>query len=361
MSIDSQVRRYIKDNGHITIDRLMIEVLSAHKESYYQRQNFLGIGGDFITAPELSQLYGEMIGLWCIDQWYKLGCPKSITLIELGPGRGLLMRDVIRTSKLIPAFYNSIRIQLIEINQNFIQIQKDNLKHFGKEIIWSKKPDNITQSLAIIIASEFFDAMPTKQYIKNHNTWFEVVAVLNSRDNCFEFSKISIDDNLQKELLKNYPLAISGAIVEESPISLDIFKLVCNHISAFKSMALIIDYGYFINTKSRNSQQYLSTLQAIKNHKFHSLFDELGAADLSVHVDFHKFYQHAQKFNIMCKVRSQHDFLVEYGILKRAELLKKNLDKIKAKIIDNQVNYLISPQHMGDLFKVLELTHHELT
>ena len=121
MSVNSKVRRYIQDKGYITIDQLMIEVLSAHKQSYYQQQNFLGVDGDFITAPELSQLYGEMIGLWCIEQWYKLSCPPDTKLIEFGPGRGLLMRDVLRTSKLVPAFYNSITIQFIEINQNFIQ------------------------------------------------------------------------------------------------------------------------------------------------------------------------------------------------------------------------------------------------
>lgn len=350
MNISFNIRKLIAKYDYITIDQLMREVSSINESSYYRKKKTIGEQGDFITAPEISQLFGEVIGLWCITQWQSMQCPNKVTIVELGPGRGLLMRDLIKTVKqLAPEFYQSISIQLLEINQNFINDQKTNLSVFDINIDWISDITNINNGPVIIIANEFFDALPIKQYIKVKNLWYESIVTIDPIDSKFKFDKIQLQCNLQSQLLDEHINAHDGAILEESLESLAIIRFISNHIKTFTGRCLIVDYGYDIPAYNRTRYHYNSTLQSIKDHRYNPVFENLGIADLSAHVDFNALKKTAQEHKVHTDtVISQAEFLVQNGILIRAKQLESD-------IVSTQANYLIGEEDMGNLFKVLVL------
>ena len=354
MSTEPKIRQLIQETGYITVDKMMKEVLSNNSSSYYRQLNLIGVGGDFTTAPEISQLFGEIIALWAIEQWYKLGCPVKTNLVELGPGRGRLLSDLLRVAKLVPEFYNSLSVELVEINSHFKEWQKKNLSQFNLKIKWLNWVGDIAQVPSIIIANEFFDALPIKQYIKIKELWYEVIIIIDSKDNGIKFDKIALTKELQQQFLNSYPSTEDGAIVEKSLEAMDTIKLISGHIKKYSGASLIIDYGYDIAINHRTHSQYKSTLQALKNHQYHPLLVNLGEADLSAHVDFNWLNNVAQEAGIQSEgTILQRDFLINYGIKLRSQMLQKKLPLDKAQIIAKQADYLISPIKMGELFKVL--------
>lgn len=356
MPIDSNIRHHIKEHGHIKIDDMMREVLSTNKESYYRSTKNLGAEGDFITSPEISQLFGEIIALWAIEKWQKIGSPKRFALVELGPGRGKLMQDFLRVAKLVENFYTAIEIFLYEINPFFIASQKANLIEYNKTVSWIKYLEDIPKIPAIFIANEFFDALPIKQYLKAKNKWFESTLVTDPADGRIKFSKIELSKELQAYLLSEHKNAKDGAIIEESTESLGIIRKLSDHVQKYKGASLIIDYGYNIPPYERTRCQYNSTLQAIKNHQYMPVIDTLGEADLTAHVDFNALSRAAEERGIKkIAFATQRQFLIKYGIKIRLESLKKSLYLHDFSIIEKQVFRLISTSQMGELFKVLEL------
>ncbi|WP_395476881.1 class I SAM-dependent methyltransferase [Rickettsia endosymbiont of Pantilius tunicatus] len=356
MSIDHKTREIIEQSGYITCDRLMQEALHLSPTSYYKQTKSLGEEGDFITAPEVSQLFGEIIGLWCIKEWQRIGSPKNLNIVELGPGRGLLMRDLLRTAKLVPEFYNALSINLIDINENLIIQQKSNLQNFDLPINWYASIEDIPKKPALIIANEFFDAMPIKQYIKVKELWYERIFVVQPVDGKIKYDKIAVSKQLQDYLQKTHLDAKDGAVLEESYNSIEIMKFMSEHIKELGGSGLIIDYGYDINPNIRTRHQYNSTLQAIKNHKYCPVIENLGEADLSAHVDFYVLKTVAQnsKINVIDTI-SQRDFLIENGILLRKQTIQDKLNPQQAQLIERQVDRLISVKEMGGLFKVLQV------
>ena len=356
MSIDTKIRSIIKKNGHIKIDAVMHEVLSASSGSYYKSLKNIGKNGDFITSPEISQLFGETIALWAIEKWQQLGMPKCFSLIELGPGEGKLMQDFLRTAKLVPEFYNAIHIYLLEINPHFIKKQKACLTSYSKNIEWSTNIKTVPKTKAIIIANEFCDTLPIKQYMKVKNKWFELVLVVDPIDRGIKYETIELHKALQHQFLLEHIRSQDGAIIEESVESLNIVRFLSRHLCDYGGAAIIIDYGYNIKTESRTRGQYNSTLQAIKNHQYHSIIDSLGETDLTAHVDFNALKKAAiaqgiNNYNIL----SQKEFLVKYGIEIRLQTLKNTASQKESDILDRQVFRLTSAKQMGKLFKVLEI------
>jgi NADH dehydrogenase [ubiquinone] 1 alpha subcomplex assembly factor 7 len=352
----SEVIDYIKLNGFITIDVLMELCLSASDGYYKTSQKIIGADGDFITAPDICQLFGEIIGLWCISEYQNLNHPAKINIVELGPGKGSLMRDLLRIAKLDVKFYNALAVSLLEINPTFKKLQRNVLSPFNKEITWIEDIKTLPQIPTIFIANEFFDAMPIKQYIKSENMWRErVVKFKNSK---LIYDKIAIASSLSTHLQEKYHSAEDGAIIEQSAKSKYFIQLIASHISNNLGSTLVIDYGYFLLPDMRVKNQYNSTLQAIKNHKFCSILENLGGADLSSHVDF---YELASCMNengvIINKPLTQREFLLSYGIDLRKMQLQKNLSIGEGMILDNQVQRLTNPKSMGNLFKVLSFAH----
>ncbi len=354
MTIKDRLRNLINSQGFIYVDQMMKEALSANASSYYKKPNILGENGDFITSPEVSQLFGEIIGLWAIEQWQKLGYPPYINLVELGPGRGLLMRDLLRTAILVPAFYQAINIQLLEINPYLVQEQKANLASADKLVLWLRNIKELTPYPTILIANEFFDALPIKQYIKQNDYWHEIVLTVDHDLDHFVFATTSADPDKHEELTKKHHNATHGAIIEESAESLKFITDIAEHFKSFSGSALIIDYGYNIDYSFRSRYQYNSTLQAVKKHKFQPVLASLGDADLSAHIDFYALHKHATKLNINTEpLITQSQFLNKHGIELRLELLCQKLDAKYQPILRKQVERLTAKQEMGKLFKVL--------
>jgi len=356
MSVEYKIRQLIDQSGYITCDRLMEEVLHLNPTSYYRQTKSLAEEGDFITAPEISQLFGEIIGLWCIKEWQRIGSPKNLSLVELGAGRGLLMRDLLRTAKLVPEFYKALSIEIVEINENFIAHQKSNLQNFDLPISWNASIEDIPKKPTIIIANEFFDAMPIKQYIKVKDLWYERIFVVQPVDGKIKYDKIIVNKQLQEYLLKTHLEAKDGAVLEESYKSIEIMKFIAKHLKRQKGSGLIIDYGYDINPSVRTRHQYNSTVQAVKNHKYYPILESLGEADLTAHVDFYALKTVAQNSRMeVINTISQRDFLIKNGILLRKQTLQDKLESEQAQLIERQVNRLISTTQMGELFKVLQV------
>lgn len=418
MPIDSTIREMIKHRGHLTIDQVMNEVTSSNSASYYRRVASLGKDGDFITAPETSQLFGEVIGLWCIEQWHNLNCPPKINLIELGPGRGVLMRDLLKVAKLSPEFYKAIQITMVDINPHFIKAQKQNLEQFSLPVTWLEDANQMSSDFpSLIIANEFFDSLPVKQYVKEKELWQETTIISDPNDAKLKFSKIAISSDLQAQLLQDHKNAYDGAVLEESPVSIEIIKTITSRLLKNKGACLIIDYGYNLPPYERTRYQYMPTLQAIKNHQYQPILDSLGEADLSAHVDFYglckaatdyiagdlkleeqlagneqqqtkeeqkeklkkqedtqisadlldkKSTAKASEFPLPAKTdalplqisfTTQREFLLAYGITMRSQLLKKTQNHETQLLIERQLERLIGHSEMGNMFKVCALWH----
>lgn len=355
MAIDANIRGIIKNHGYITMDDMMREISSSNTKSYYISTKNIGQKGDFITSPEISQLFGEMIGLWVIEQWKKIRSPKKFTLLELGPGQGKMMRDVMRTMKLNPIMLKACDIFLYEINPFFIQKQKKSLDNIENKIEWIQKLEDLPDQPIIVISNEFFDALPIKQYKKIKHEWYEVVLIIDPVDGRIKFDTISINRNLQKFFAHEHPNAKDGAVFEESIESLDIVRFLSKKIVNYTGAFLAIDYGYDIETKARKTSQYNSTLQAIAHHSFQPVIESLGQADISAHVDFNAIKKVAVEKFISFKNQTlitQAEFLIQYGILLRLRMLQ-DINSIEiSEILGKQVHRLISKDQMGELFKV---------
>jgi NADH dehydrogenase [ubiquinone] 1 alpha subcomplex assembly factor 7 len=357
MPIDAKIRSIIETNGHIKIDDMMEQVLSINPDSYYIATKNIGIDGDFITSPEISQLFGETIALWAIEQWQKLGEPGEFCLLELGPGQGTLMDDLLRaSSKIAGGFVKATKVHLLEINQKFIQQQKFKLAKHKKEITWIEGVLDLPELPLVIIANEFFDALPIKQFVKTQDKWCESILVVDPIDGKIKYSKIEINKALQNQLELEHLNANDGAIIEESIKSLEIIRALSDHVNKYSGAALIIDYGYDIKTLERTRSQYNSTLQAIKNHQYWPIIDTLGEADLTAHVDFDALKKASKERGVNdFRNFSQRNFLLSYGIDLRLLELKKTVTSEEYDILNRQVLRLTSPSMMGELFKVMEM------
>ena len=357
MSVESKIREIIHKNGYITIDEMMRQTLSENPDSYYRSTENIGKYGDFITAPEISQLFGEIIALWAIEKWQELGSPSEFILLELGPGQGQLMQDFLRIAKLVPDFFNGSKLYLLEINPHFMAKQKSKLDEYNKNIQWIRDISEIPQLPSIIISNEFFDALPIKQYIKSDDKWFESVLIIDEGDNSIKYSKIELDDSLNHRLSFDHINAQNGAIIEESTDSIYIIQSLSTHLNSYKGTCLTIDYGYDLDPKTRAHTQYTSSLQALKDHKYQNIMENLGRADLTAHVDFNALKQNFIDSNEY--LYYQREFLLKYGIELRVQLLQKNASNKDQDILKRQLERLISPKHMGELFKVLEVCYYK--
>lgn len=357
MPIDSTIRKIIDIKGHITIDEMMEEVMHNNTSAYYKNIEDIGEKGDFITAPEISQLFGEMIGLWIIEQWQNIGSPVEFTLLELGPGQGKLMNDALRTLALKPDLLKAARIKMHDINPFFIEKQKKILSGL-ENVEWIEKLSNLPKTPLIVISNEFFDSMPVKQYKKFKKTWCESVLKTDPMDGRIKYSKIELNKNLQAHLHADFPTAEDGAVIEESITSFGIIKKLAKHIRKNSGAFLTIDYGYHISPAARSKEQYNPTMQAIKNHEYQSLIDTLGEADLSAHVDFHALSKAVTRAGIkQIRMSTQEQFLKKYGIMIRLDAMQKQNSSEMAEILGRQVYRLTAQEQMGELFKALEFIY----
>ncbi len=338
----------ISSTGPITLRDYMEACLYDPEHGYYRRKNAIGRGGDFITAPEISQVFGELIGLWAGEVWRQMGEPPGIRLVELGPGHGTLMADALRALRVVPGFLEAVSVHLIESSEPLREAQRAALAPAGVPIFWHEGLARVPHGPAILIANEFFDCLPVRQFVFDATAggWRERMVAFEDGAFGFALSQTSeIPEDLGSAAAHE---SEDGAVFEWRP---GVPGIMAAFAARSSFAALIIDYGY-----SRAS--FGDTVQAVKGHRFAGLFDAPGESDLTAHVDFMRLKQaasdaHLKAFGPM----PMGEWLLRLGLETRVRKLLSRASDVEADDLRSRVTRLIDPAQMGVLFKVLALTN----
>ena len=316
--------------------------LSDPVDGYYVKQDPFGTGGDFITAPEISQLFGELIGGWLADVWQRIGAPDPVLLVEPGPGRGTLMSDILRVASLNPAFMNALQVHLVEISPILQDRQRERLREAGAAINWHGDLADVPAGPILLVANEFFDALPVRQYVGFQGRWQERLVGCSDDGRLTFMPGPGTPDT-------DFP-AEDGAIFETSPASSAIVNEIANRIGDSGGAALIIDYGHV-------GPAVGETLQAVRDHRYVDPLASPGEADITAHVDFAALINACAGVDVRCHgPMAQGDFLLALGLLERAGQLGRDKDDATRQSIRDAVQRLAGPDQMGRLFKVLAIT-----
>lgn len=342
------IRAQIEAAGPMTLDRYMALCLGHRDHGYYMHRNPFGAAGDFTTAPEISQLFGEVLGAWVADfrNRFKGGAP--FHLIELGPGRGTLMADMIRVQSAIFNSLTDLRVDLIEMSPLLTQIQQQTLADFDVPLNWQPGLEAIEpQGPGVIVANEFFDALPIRQFERSKTGWHERLVDTDGDKLTFVLSAGPVDAALIPEAVRG---AQPGEIFELRPAAGEMIGKIARLIKVHGGAAVIVDYGF-------SGPMSGESLQAVKDHAFHDPLAAPGLADLTAHVDFAYLAARAREYGlVVLGPCPQSDFLRGLGIEMRADKLLQTADSGQRRLIETALKRLISPQEMGDLFKVMILT-----
>ena len=323
--------------------------LSDPEYGYYQTRDPLGVHGDFITSPEISQIFGEIIGLWCVVTWQNAGRPGKIILVELGPGRGTLMVDILETIKKVSQeFINALKVHLVEKSPVLKQQQNAILKDY--EITWHENLETIPWEPALIIANEFFDALPTEQYVMTKSGWHQRHITVDKEHNNLSFINIPF----AKQQSPIFPNQISnakiGSIFERNAIGEGIMKSMAKRIRDNGIASLIIDYGH---TQTRLGE----TLQAVKSHKYRNPLTDIGEIDLTSHVDFEALAATSESLDTRVHgPTTQRNFFRTLGIEQRTKVLAAKAEGGQVPLLLEGSRRLIAKDGMGALFKVMAIT-----
>lgn len=343
----------IRASGPLTVAEFMAEALYHPAHGYYMTRDPFGIAGDFTTAPEISQMFGELIGVWCGERWQAMGRPESIHLLELGPGRGTMMCDVLRAAGTQPEFVNAVSIHLVETSTVLRERQRVTL---AESVIpvdamhWHAGLEALPSGPLLVIANEFLDALPIQQFERTAEGWCE--RQITKDKTGFRFLLSSPLPSSETVI----PRAIdessdTGAIFETRPDAIKVARRIAAHISQHNGAALFIDYGHEVSSVG-------DTLQAIRGHSKCDPLSEPGSADLTAHVDFEAFGQAAGDLVDVHGPVTQGDFLRRLGIDLRAEVLARNTTKRVTDDIAAGYHRLIDDGQMGSLFKVMAFAKH---
>ena len=333
--LSDRFRRLIRETGPISLAQYMGEC-NAH---YYTRGNPLGQEGDFITAPEISQMFGELIGLWLADMWVRAGRPANVHYVELGPGRGTLAQDALRTAvryDLTP------QVHFVEGSEKLRQVQRGAIRDVTHHDDITTLPED---GPLLVVANEFFDALPVHQLIRSASGWHERMVGLEGD----KFVFVAGDRPMDAIVPESWRTARQGTMIETSPASAAIMSELADRLVAQGGAALIIDYG-------ARELRSGSTFQAIRAHRKVDVFDAPGTADLTAHVDFEMLGKVAKRQGAQvlgCEM--QGEWLTALGIDTRTEALQRKSPQTK-EVIARQRARLVEESGMGLLFKVLGVT-----
>ena len=333
----------IKKNDVLTVDKYIYEALYNRKSGYYMKGNPFGKSGDYITAPNISILFSEMIAIWIILFWENLKRPKKFNVIELGAGNGEMIKQIIKTFDKFLLFKNCCKINILEKSIYLKKIQKQKLKN--KNIKWLKNLNEVSNIPSIFIGNEFFDSLPIKQFIKKNNKWYER-NVKFFKLNEPKFIDILIDiKKFEKKI--GFKISHKQKFIEYSPLTIEYLKIISKKINSNNGGILIIDYGYW-------KKNMKNTLKSISNHKFENVLNNFGKSDITYNLSFKLIEKILKKFNLKINgMTNQKSFLLNLGILKRAEIISKNLPFSKKADIYYRVKRLIDKNSMGEIFKVM--------
>ena len=328
------------------LDKYINEALYNRKNGFYMKKDPFGSKGDFITSPNISILFSEILSIWTISFWKKIKNPKKINLIELGAGNGQMIYDMINSFKNFPEFYKSCKFIILEKSPYLKRVQKKKLKDF--KIKWIKNLNEIQEDNNIFIANEFFDALPIKQFFKINNKWIERYVKFDKKSNK---SFININTSIKKiEKKLGFKVSNNQKIIEYSPLALKYLKTISKKINNKKGALLIIDYGYLEDSMK-------DTLLSIKKHKITDIFKEFGNSDITYNLNFKLFKKITNFLELKCQgITTQRNFLLNLGIQQRAEIISRNLTFSRKADIYYRLKRLIDKNQMGDLFKVMLVT-----
>ena len=330
----------IGHNKKISLDRFIHKSLYDKDNGYYIKNNPFGNKGDFITSPNISVLFSEMISIWLISFWENLKKPKKINIIELGAGNGEMMAQIIKTLNNFSEINLSANFLILEKSPLLIKIQKSKIDK--KKASWIRNLKEIPKAPTIFLANEFFDAFPIKQFLKKSNNWYEKYVAY--KKNKFEIcdQKVSskiIEKYLGKDIKKE-------KFVEYSPSAMKFVNEIANFIFKNNGGLLMIDYG-FTSGKMKN------TLQSVEKHRKISFLENPYNSDITHLINFKMYKKEFANSNLKSLITTQGNFLTKLGILKRAEIISKNLQFSKKADIFYRIKRLIDAKYMGSLFKVL--------
>ena len=342
-SLGERIARQIAASGPLSVAQFMALALLDPKEGYYRRAEALGRAGDFITAPEVSQVFGELLGIWCIEQWHRLGEPRPFKLIELGPGRGTLAADVLRALRLRPELLEGLEVHLVEVNETLRQQQRCVLRNAS--VTWHENLEAVPTGPFALIANEFFDALPIRQFERAPDSWCERLVALDAAGAlAFTLS----GPVPQAVIPEGCRLAPPGSVIEVASGGEALAAQVAERVCTGPGAALIIDYGYI-------DAPLKGTLQAVRKHAKVDPLSEPGTTDLSAQVDFAALSLAARRAGAAVRRPvTQRDFLYAMGARERFERLRKANPAQYAKFI-GQEQRLTAPQQMGTLFKVMAI------
>ena len=333
----------LKNNNKISLDKFISLSLYDKKFGYYMKMNPFGKKGDFITAPNISRLFSEMIAIWSISYWQSLGSPRKFNLIELGAGNGEMMKVLIESFKKFPIFFRSCNIIIHEKSPNLIKKQKNKIKE--KNVSWVSNLTKLKNFPSIFIANEFFDSIPIKQFFKRNKFWFEKFVNLSNKKEIVFFEKKIDIRKIEKKM--NLKISKNQKIIEYSPGGIKYLNSITNIINKNNGGLLIIDYGY-------DEEKMQDTLQAIYRHKYSNVLQNIGKSDITHNINFNLFKKivHKKKF-LKTNLVTQKEFLVNMGIKNRAEIISANKTFKEKSDIYYRLKRLIDENAMGSLFKVM--------
>jgi SAM-dependent MidA family methyltransferase len=342
--LEAKIHRMIEADGPISVALYMALCLGDPDYGYYMRQEAFGRHGDFITAPEVSQLFGEMVGVFlalCLDQ---LDAGKPVTLVELGPGRGVLMADILRALKqLRPDHFATLNVAMVETSPRLRELQT-------KAVAPNKVPtfhDNFasmpTDTPLFIIGNEFLDALPMRQFVKSGAQWRERMVTVENGKLAFTIGAATLAPD---ELPNGAVTAEQGSVFEIAPVRVGIVEELVQRLKAQGGTALLIDYGHI-------KSGFGDTFQAMRAHGFAPVLETPGEVDLTSHVDFEALQKTALAAGCDVGLKTQGEFLVALGLLARAGALGAGKSSDIQTGIEAAVNRLAGLDQMGSLFKVL--------
>ncbi|MGP8231382.1 MAG: class I SAM-dependent methyltransferase [Methylovirgula sp.] len=351
-ALAQEIAAMIAADGPISLERFMTLALQHPQHGYYRTRLPIGAAGDFITAPEIHQMFGELIGLWVVEVWQQMGEPSPLHLVELGPGRGTLMADLLRVAKVRPAFVQAAQIHLVEASEALMEVQHETLA--GTQITWHRAIEDIPEGPAIIIANEFFDALPIRQYVRTERGLCERVVGLNAEGElCFGLVPTGAPPASGQ--------VAQGTVLEIGAAAQAVMRLLAGRLVTAPGALLAIDYGY-------SQPGAGETLQALTRHRPDDPLRAPGEADLTAHVDFAALARAAQAEGAAVHGPiSQGKFLARLGIFERAAALKRKATGAQSAAIDAALARLALPgpesgpnASMAELFKVLAITSPDL-
>ena len=333
----------LKKSHNLSLDKFINLSLYNKKFGYYMNKNPFGKEGDFITAPNVSRLFSEMMAIWIIGFWQSLGFPKKINLVELGAGNGEMMKVLIESFKNFPVFFKSCNFIIHEKSLSLIKVQKKNLKK--NKIVWVSKINKIKQNPCIFIANEFFDSIAIKQFNKKEKIWFEKFVNLENKEKAFFFEKEIDIKKLEKKI--GFKISQNQNFIEYSELGVNYLRNIAKIIKKNNGGILLVDYGCF-DKKMKN------TLQGVSNHKFSNVLENIGKTDITHNINFNFFKKIIKQLGgLKDNLTTQRAFLINMGIKQRAEIISRTENFLRKSDIYYRLERLIGEKLMGNLFKVM--------